>query len=63
MKIFNFMALVFILSVLAGTCDAREKKCFVILGLRLAFLPQVGKCLSHEDVEPTEMLPVKKSNG
>ena len=49
--------------IIDHTVQAGEDKCFVILGLRLAFLPQVGKCLRHEDVEPIEVLPVKKSNG
>lgn len=45
------------------TGQQSEDKCMVILGLRLASLPQAGKCLTHEDVEPIEVLPVKKSNG
>lgn len=49
--------------IIDHTAQAGEDKCFFILGLRLSFLPQVGKCLSHEDVEPIEVLPVKKSNG
>jgi hypothetical protein len=45
------------------TVQSSEDKCLVILGLRLSSLPPVGKCLRHEDSEPIELLPVKKSNG
>ncbi|MFK5953998.1 MAG: ABC transporter substrate-binding protein [Desulfobacterium sp.] len=34
MKIFNFMAVLFILSALAGTCDAREKEGFTVRDFR-----------------------------
>jgi len=45
------------------TVQAGEDKCLVILGFRLPSLPPVGTCLHHEDTEPIELLPVKKSNG
>lgn len=38
-------------------------KCLVILGVRLSALPPAGQCLSHEDVEPIELLPVEHSDG
>ncbi len=40
-----------------------EEKCFVILGVRLCELPLPERCLGHEDVEPLNLFPVKKSNG
>jgi hypothetical protein len=45
------------------TVQIGAEKCLVILGVRLSALPAVGECLSHEDVEPIALLPVKKSNG
>jgi len=45
------------------TVQLGSEKCLVILGLRLSALPPAGQCLSHEDVEPIELLPVEKSNG
>jgi hypothetical protein len=39
------------------------EKCFVILGIRLSELQGNEKPLKHQDVEPIELLPVKKSNG
>ena len=38
-------------------------KCLVILGVRLSALPPAGQCLSHEDVELIELLPVEHSDG
>jgi hypothetical protein len=38
-------------------------KCLVILGVRLAALPPVDTCLSHEDVEPLGLFPVTSSDG
>lgn len=40
-----------------------DDKVLVILGVRLADLPPAGQCLSHADVEPLAILPVKQSNG
>jgi hypothetical protein len=40
-----------------------EGKCLIILGVRLAQLPEVGQCLRHEDVEPIELFPVPHSDG
>lgn len=39
------------------------EKCLVILGIRLSRLPNPGRSLRHEDMEPIEVIPVKKSNG
>jgi hypothetical protein len=38
------------------------EKCFVILGIRLSNLP-IDRALRYEDVEPIELVPVRKSNG
>jgi len=45
------------------TVQLGREKCLVILGIRLSALPPAGQCLRHADVEPIELLPVKKSNG
>ena len=45
------------------TVQVGDDKCLVILGLRLCDLPSADRCLSHADVEPIELAPVKKSNG
>jgi hypothetical protein len=39
-----------------------DDKVFVILGVRLADLLPAGQCLSHSNVEPLAILPVKHSN-
>lgn len=38
------------------------EKCLVILGIRICDLP-INRSLKYEDVEPIELIPVKKSNG
>ena len=38
------------------------EKCFLILGVRLKDLPE-NRPLKYEDVEPIDLVPVKKSNG
>lgn len=43
--------------------EVGEGKCLIILGVRLADLPEVGQCLRHEDVEPIELYPVRHSDG
>jgi len=48
--------------ILDHTLQLGEEKCLVILGVRLCALPPVGQCLSHADVEPLALLPVRKSN-
>jgi hypothetical protein len=45
------------------TVQIGAEKCLVILGVRLRALPTMGECLSHQDVEPIALWPVKKSNG
>lgn len=45
------------------TVQLGQEKCLVILGVRLSALPPADQCLSHEDVEPIALLPVKKSDG
>jgi hypothetical protein len=45
------------------TVQIGAEKCLVILGVRLSALPAMGECLSHADVEPIALWPVKKSNG
>jgi hypothetical protein len=45
------------------TVQIGTDKCLVILGLRLSSLPLRGNCVSHEDVEPICLHPVKQSNG
>lgn len=45
------------------TVQLGDDKCLVILGVRMCDLPSADCCISHEDVEPIELLPVKKSNG
>jgi hypothetical protein len=45
------------------TIQTGSEKCFVILGIRLCSLPLRGNCVSHEDVEPISLCPVKQSNG
>ena len=44
------------------TVQVGAEKCLVILGLRLCCLPE-NRSLSHEDVEPIALFPVKESNG
>lgn len=45
------------------TVQLGSEKCLVILGLRLSSVATAGRALSHEDVEPLALFPVKKSNG
>jgi hypothetical protein len=45
------------------TVQRGAEKCLVILGLRLSALPSRGECLSHAEVEPIALFPVKQSNG
>jgi len=39
------------------------EKCLLILGVRLRDLPSDDRCLSHEQVEPLALYPVRQSNG
>lgn len=45
------------------TVQVGTEKCLVILGVRLCHLPPAGHSLSHADVEPIELLPVRHSDG
>jgi len=45
------------------TVQIGQEKCLVIVGVRLSALADRDHCLSHEDVEPLTLLPVKQSNG
>ena len=45
------------------TVQLGDDKCLVVLGVRLSDLLPGNNVLSHEDVEPIELAPVKKSNG
>lgn len=49
--------------IIDHTVQLGQEKCLFILGIRLCDLPPAGQCLSHKDLEPIELLPVKKSNG
>lgn len=43
--------------------EVGEEKCLIVLGVRLSQLPTVGSCLTHADVEPLELYPVRHSDG
>jgi hypothetical protein len=45
------------------TIQIGAEKVFVILGIRLNSLPLRGNCVTHLDVEPISLYPVKQSNG
>lgn len=45
------------------TVQIGAEKCFVILGVRLRAVATAERCLSHEDVEPIALCPVRQSNG
>jgi hypothetical protein len=45
------------------TVQVGDEKCFVILGVRLCDLPPSNNSISHGDVEPIYLSPVKQSNG
>ena len=49
--------------IIDHTVQLGSEKCLVIVGLRLATLPPIGSCLSHQDIEPIALLPVTQSNG
>ena len=49
--------------IIDHTVQLGNEKCLVIVGLRLATLPPIGNCLSHQDIEPIALLPVTQSNG
>ena len=45
------------------TIQIGAEKCLVILGIRLSNLPCPERCLNHGDLEPIDVVPVRKSNG
>ncbi len=45
------------------TIQIGAEKCLVILGIRLSNLPCPERCLNHEDLEPIDIVPVRKSDG
>jgi hypothetical protein len=45
------------------TVQIGQEKCLVIVGVRLRALADRDRLLSHEDVEPLTLSPVKQSNG
>jgi hypothetical protein len=45
------------------TVQVGAEKCLVVLGIRLCDLPAPGNSLTHEDVEPIELIPTRHSNG
>jgi hypothetical protein len=49
--------------IIDHTVQIGKDKFLVMLGLRLCDLPPAGPSVSHADVEPIELLPVKHSNG
>jgi hypothetical protein len=48
--------------ILDHSIQLGEEKVFVILGIRICNLPK-DRALTYNDVEPIEVVPVKKSNG
>ena len=49
--------------ILDHTVQSGVEKCLLILGVRLSDLSRTDLVLSHEDVEPIALFPVKSSNG
>jgi len=49
--------------IIDHTVQLGDDKCLVILGVRLRDLPSGDCCISHAEVEPIMLAPVKKSNG
>lgn len=45
------------------TVQLGKEKCLVILGVRLSDLPPRGQALTHEQVEPLTLWPVRQSNA
>lgn len=45
------------------TIQIGAEKCLVVLGIRLSNLPCPERCLNLEDLEPIDIIPVRKSNG
>jgi hypothetical protein len=49
--------------ILDHTVQVGVEKCLLILGVRLGELSRTDLVLSHEDVEPIALFPVRSSNG
>lgn len=49
--------------ILDHTVQIGVEKCLLILGVRLSELSRTDLVLSHEDVEPLALFPVRSSNG
>jgi hypothetical protein len=49
--------------IIDHTVQLGAEKCLVILGIRQKNLPKGELHLRHEEVEPIDLIPVKKSNG
>jgi hypothetical protein len=49
--------------IIDHTVQIGVEKCLLILGVRLSELSRTDRVLSHEDVEPIALFPVKSSNG
>ncbi len=49
--------------IIDHTVQSGSEKCLVILGVRQSSLPSCGAGLTHEDVEPIALFPVRHSNG
>jgi len=49
--------------IMDHTVQLGAEKCLLILGVRLTDLSSTDLVLSHEDVEPIALFPVKSSNG
>lgn len=49
--------------IIDHTVQLGKEKCLVVLGIRQKNIPKGELHLRHEDVEPIDLIPVKKSNG
>ena len=49
--------------IIDHTVQLGKEKCMVILGIRQGHFPKEELHLTHEDVEPIALIPVKQSNG
>jgi archaellum component FlaC len=49
--------------IIDHTVQLGKEKCMVILGIRREKFPKCELYLTHEDIEPIELIPVEQSNG
>jgi hypothetical protein len=49
--------------IIDHTVQLGKEKCMVIVGIRQEHFPKAQLHLTHEDVEPIALIPVKQSNG